>query len=84
MSKLRMDKIDSNLVLKLAALAKLSIEESEIQPMVDSLQKIFKHVQSLHAVDVSSVEPLTHVHESAVLYREDLLGPEAKELQLKI
>ena len=71
MGKLTDELINEELLLKLAALARLKLTEQELAPMVSSLREIFGHAASLNKIDTKDVEPLAHVHPDMIDYRDD-------------
>jgi len=62
------EKID---VKKIAGLARLSVEQGELESLANDLEAIFDHVEQLRAVDVESVEALSHVHGVSNIFRAD-------------
>ncbi|RMD86432.1 MAG: Asp-tRNA(Asn)/Glu-tRNA(Gln) amidotransferase subunit GatC [Candidatus Dadabacteria bacterium] len=58
-------------VYKIAQLARIGITEEEAQRFSEELSSILDHVKKLDSVDVSSVEPMTHVHGSFNFFRSD-------------
>ena len=58
-------------VKKIAKLAALSVSPEEVERFTRELNAIFAHVEQLRAVDVSSVEPMSHVHGSINVFRDD-------------
>jgi aspartyl-tRNA(Asn)/glutamyl-tRNA(Gln) amidotransferase subunit C len=67
--------ISKETVLKVANLARLSVDDSKAQRYSVALSAIFGHMEKLQSVDVSSVEPMTHVHGSKNIFREDVVEP---------
>lgn len=62
-------------ILKLARLARLSLDQAEVQKMAKELGSIIEYVKQLEEVDTSSVEPMSHVHGSVNILREDVVQP---------
>ena len=58
-------------VLKIAGLARLSVAESEKTRLTENLNSILGYVEQLKSVDVSAVEPMSHVHGIFNVFRED-------------
>jgi len=55
-------------VKKLAALARLALDDAEVRALVPELARIVSHVDQMRAVDTTGVTPMTHGHpEGAVL-----------------
>ncbi len=56
-------------VRKLAALARLALNDSEVGALVPELRSIVAHVDRMRAVDTSDVAPMTYGHaDGAVLH----------------
>lgn len=67
--------ISKETVLKVANLARLSVDDAKAQKYSVALSAIFGHMEKLQSVDVSAVEPMTHVHGSKNILREDVVEP---------
>ena len=63
--------VDTATVAKIAALARIKVNEAEIAAMVPELNGILAWVEQLGEVDVSGVEPMTAVIENHLRLRED-------------
>ena|SRR5437867_12449528 len=65
-------------VLKIAALAKLHFDESEIDAFAEQFQRILQYIDKLKEADVTEVEPTSHVSLTEdfdrCLLREDEVG----------
>lgn len=56
-------------VKKLAALARLALDDDEVGALVPELARIVAHVDSMRAADVAGLAPMTHGHpDGAVLH----------------
>ena len=62
-------------VERVAALARLTLNEEEKQTMMAQLNEILRYMEELNGIDTSNVEPLSHVIDLPPVYREDLLQP---------
>lgn len=62
-------------VQKLAKLSHLHLEGGESERLSAQLSEIIGYVQQLEAVDVSGVEPMSHVHGSTNIFRNDVAQP---------
>lgn len=62
-------------VEKVALLARLRLEEDEVQRMTAQLGAIVGYVEQLAEVDTSGVEPLAHPLDAANVFRRDELRP---------
>ena len=47
-------------VHRIAALAKLALEDDEVEEVTGNLKRIFDFVEQLQAVDTTGVEPMAH------------------------
>ena len=63
--------VDTATVAKIAALARIKVNEAELAAMVPELNGILAWVEQLGEVDVSGVEPMTAVIENHLRLRED-------------
>lgn len=59
-------------VLKLAKLSRLSVSEEEIPALKGHLDQMLNHLETLKALDLSNVEPMTGVENDATILREDV------------
>ncbi|MBX7144260.1 MAG: Asp-tRNA(Asn)/Glu-tRNA(Gln) amidotransferase subunit GatC [Oligoflexia bacterium] len=62
-------------VKKLALLARLNLSEPEAQRLHKDLNSILGYMERLQKVDVSKVDPMSHVHGATNVFREDELKP---------
>ncbi len=60
-------------VKKIADLARLSIQESDVDRYASHLSAILDYVEKLNALDVSSIEPTAHAMMVATPFREDVV-----------
>jgi aspartyl-tRNA(Asn)/glutamyl-tRNA(Gln) amidotransferase subunit C len=63
--------IDRDEVLHVARLARLKLEESEIEPMASELSAVLDHIARIGELDLDGVEPSTHVVELTGRLRAD-------------
>ncbi|MBR2075719.1 MAG: Asp-tRNA(Asn)/Glu-tRNA(Gln) amidotransferase subunit GatC, partial [Fibrobacter sp.] len=64
--------LETDEVLKLAKLSRLSISEEEIPAVKGHLDKMLNHLEALKALDLSNVEPMTAVETGETVLREDV------------
>lgn len=64
-------KIDSKLVDRIAGLARLSLSDHEKEALLADLNNILSYVEKLNGLDISEVEPTSHVLDLANVTRED-------------
>lgn len=62
-------------VKKIADLARLHVSDNEATQLTEKLNSILGYVQKLEAIDVSGVEPMSHVHGVMNVFRDDELQP---------
>jgi len=65
-------------VEKIAELARLEFNESEIEHLTKDMNQILHHMDKLNELDTSNVEPLSHPIEVKNVFREDELKPSTK------
>jgi aspartyl-tRNA(Asn)/glutamyl-tRNA(Gln) amidotransferase subunit C len=63
--------IDENDTRKIAKLAHLKIADADIASYTKEVNSILEYVNQLQKIDVSNIEPLSHVHGSTNIFRED-------------
>jgi aspartyl-tRNA(Asn)/glutamyl-tRNA(Gln) amidotransferase subunit C len=63
--------IDRDQVLHVARLARLRLDEGEVERMSGELSGILDHVERISELDLEGVEPTTHVIELANVLRPD-------------
>jgi aspartyl-tRNA(Asn)/glutamyl-tRNA(Gln) amidotransferase subunit C len=72
--------ISESEVRKLASLAHLSLSDEELASLMNELGSILDYVKQLEAIDVANVDPMSHVHGSTNVFREDVV---AESLDIK-
>lgn len=65
--------VNSSLVDKLAALAKLKFEADEKEAIRADLQKILGFMQKLDELDTTGVKPLVYISDAVNVLREDVV-----------
>ena len=63
--------IDRDQVLHVAKLARLELSDDEVDQMASELSGILEHVDRISALDLSGVEPTSHVVELENVLRPD-------------
>ncbi len=74
--------VDKNTVRRIARLARIALDESRVEPMVQELNGILSWVEQLEEVDVAGVAPMTSVVEQRLKMRADVVteGGDAEAL----
>jgi len=67
--------IERNQVLHVARLARLRLDDDEVERMREELSGILDHVEMLSELDLEGVEPTSHVIELENVLREDVPRP---------
>jgi aspartyl-tRNA(Asn)/glutamyl-tRNA(Gln) amidotransferase subunit C len=67
--------IDRNQVLHVAKLARLKLEDAEVDRMAGELSDILDHVETMNELDLEGVEPTSHVVDLTNVLREDVPRP---------
>lgn len=63
--------VDGDIVRRIGHLARIKIDEAQVEPLVGELNTIMAFVDQLNEVDVDGVEPMTSVTPMALRRRED-------------
>jgi aspartyl-tRNA(Asn)/glutamyl-tRNA(Gln) amidotransferase subunit C len=67
--------IDRVQVLHVAKLARLKLEDAEVDRMAGELSDILDHVETMNELDLEGVEPTSHVVDLTNVLREDVPRP---------
>jgi aspartyl-tRNA(Asn)/glutamyl-tRNA(Gln) amidotransferase subunit C len=67
--------IDRDQVLHVAKLARLRLDDDEIERMPAELSKILEHVETMNELDLDGVEPTSHVVDLTNVLRDDVPRP---------
>ena len=65
--------LDPATVRRIAALARIRVEDAEIAPLQSELSQILGWIEQLNEVDVDGIEPLTGAAQMALRLREDVV-----------
>lgn len=68
-----MAKLTRNDVLRLAALARISLSDEELDSFAIEMSEILQYVEQLSSVDASGLEPTNQVTGLTNVYREDVV-----------
>jgi aspartyl-tRNA(Asn)/glutamyl-tRNA(Gln) amidotransferase subunit C len=66
--------VDKQTVAKIASLARIQMDDAELERMVPELNNILSWVEQLGEVDCSGVEPMTAVIANTLRLREDAVN----------
>jgi aspartyl-tRNA(Asn)/glutamyl-tRNA(Gln) amidotransferase subunit C len=69
------EKISLEQVRHVAKLARLALDEQQIQKHARQLESILEYVAKIQEVDVTGVEPMAHAVPLHNVLREDVAGP---------
>ncbi len=58
-------------VLHVARLARLRLDEDEVEPMARELSAVLEHIERIKALDLEGVPPTSHVVEMSARLRAD-------------
>lgn len=64
-------KISKEEILKIAALAKLSLDEEQLTAMQADMNKILAFVEKINELPLEGIEPLEYVNEDKNVLRDD-------------
>lgn len=75
------DNIDRTTVERIAELARLSLDEQEIESFTSQFQAIVNSIDAINSLDLDGVEPMSHVLDLPNVFRDDISAPslEVKE-----
>jgi aspartyl-tRNA(Asn)/glutamyl-tRNA(Gln) amidotransferase subunit C len=65
------EKIDQELVRKVAKLSRLELTEAEVEEFTGQLSAILDYMEKMNELDTTSVEPLAHCLPISNVFRED-------------
>jgi aspartyl-tRNA(Asn)/glutamyl-tRNA(Gln) amidotransferase subunit C len=60
-------------VLRAARLARIAIDDTEADAVLEQLRRIFDMIEEMRAVDVSGVDPMAHAQDVILRLREDVV-----------
>jgi len=68
--------LDAQTIHKIADLARIQIEEKEVETLIPEMNKILSFMEKLNELDTSNVKPLVYMNETANVWREDVVKQE--------
>ena len=69
------DRLDPDVVAKVARLARLTLTDDELARATDQLGAMLDHFADIDALDLHDVEPMTHPTPIANVFRDDVELP---------
>lgn len=63
--------VDTATVKRIARLARIGVEEAELEPLAAELNAILAFVEALNTLDTENVAPMTSVVEASLRRRDD-------------
>ena len=69
------DRISRTEVAHVARLARLTLDDAELDRFTGQLQDILEHAEDIAALDLDGVEPMTHPYPLSNVLRDDVVGP---------
>ena len=66
------DVLSKEEIIKIAKLARLTVSEEAASNLTKEINSILGYVKQLDEIDVSSIEPMSHVHGSTNIFRPDI------------
>ena len=67
--------LSRDLVVHIASLARIELDDEEIAHFTEHLGKILDHVTQLEALDLESVPPMSHPYPLSNVLRDAVAGP---------
>ena len=71
--------ITQNDVKYIASLSRISLKDAEVEKLTKNLEDILGYIEKLKKVDVSGVQPTSHVFPLNNVFREDVVRPSLKQ-----
>lgn len=68
-------KIDRAEVEHVARLARLKIDDADVEKLTDQLNNILSYMEKLNELDTSAIEPMAHALPLSNAFREDKVRP---------
>ena len=68
--------LDEKTIYKIADLARIHIDENEVETLIPEMNKILSFMEKLNELDTSNVKPLVYMNEATNVWREDVVKQE--------
>ncbi|MGI9281444.1 MAG: Asp-tRNA(Asn)/Glu-tRNA(Gln) amidotransferase subunit GatC [Endozoicomonas sp.] len=75
--------IDASEIQKVAHLARLSIDDSQVDTTANTISRILELVDQMQTVNTDNVEPMAHPLDATQRLREDVVSEENNREQLQ-
>jgi len=68
--------IDKQTINKVADLARIAIEDKEVDTLIADMNKILTFMEKLNELDTTGVKPLVYMNQEENIWREDVVKQE--------
>lgn len=65
--------IDKQTISKVANLARIEIQENEVEALITDMNKILTFMEKLNELDTNGVDPLVYMNKDENVWREDVV-----------
>jgi len=65
--------IDKQTIAKVANLARIEIQENEVEALITDMNKILTFMEKLNELDTNGVDPLVYMNKDENVWREDVI-----------
>ncbi len=74
--------VDKATVARIAHLARIGIDDSELEPLAAELSNILQWIEQLNEVDTEAVPPMAAVHDQPLRWRADVIDDGDKQADI--
>lgn len=68
--------LDEKTIYKIADLARIHIDENDVETLIPEMNKILSFMEKLNELDTSNVKPLVYMNEARNVWRDDVVKQE--------
>lgn len=68
--------LDAKAIHKIADLARIHIEDKDVDTLIQEMNKILSFMEKLNELDTKDVQPLVYMNETTNVFREDVVKQE--------
>lgn len=68
--------LDAKTIHKIADLARIHIDEQDVETLIPEMNKILSFMEKLNELDTRDVKPLVYMNESTNVWRDDVVNQE--------